>query len=101
MSEIEEKSVLLNAWVEVIKKDIENLSADREIKFKEYKRTKEIYDKRTSSKLKIVNKVDKFINERKKALGEVEAEIRLLTEVPPVVDLTDSTGSLETPPSLG
>ena len=87
MSEPAEKIVLLEAWIEVIKKDLETLNSDREIKFKEYRRLKEIYDKRTSAKLKHVTKIDKFIVERKKAMAEVEKEIKILSEPPTQTDI--------------
>ena len=99
MSENQEKIVLLQAWADVIQKDIENLATDRETKFKEYKANKEVYDRRIAAKLKIVTKVDKFINDRKKALEEVRNEIRSLEEPMITIITQPITGSVEIPPT--
>lgn len=103
MTENEEKIVLLQAWADLIKKDIENLSGDREVKFKEYKKFKEQYDKRIAARLKIVTKVDKFINDRRKALVEVENEMKTLAE--PAINIVvvpeePTTGSAKITQSL-
>ena len=71
----EDKIKLLTDWIGNINSDIAIMNEARQIEYGEYLKLKTTTDKWLASRMKKVNRVDRKINERKKAIKEIETEI--------------------------
>jgi len=72
---IDTKIKLLTDWIGNIDSDIAIMSNARKIEYDAYVKLKATTDKWLASRMKKVNRVDKKINERRKAIKEIETEI--------------------------
>ena len=72
---VDDKIKLLNDWIGNINSDIAIMNEARKIEYDEYLKLKATTDKWLASRMKKVNRVDKKINERRKAIKEIETEI--------------------------
>lgn len=72
---IEDKIKLLTDWIGNINSDIAIMNEARKMEYDEYLKLKTTTDKWLASRMKKVNRVDRKINERRKAIKEIETEI--------------------------
>lgn len=79
---VESKVKLLTDWIEVIQTDVGTMNAARDSAFAEYTKLKTTTDAWLASRMRKVNKIDKRINERKKAIKEIEREIEEIRSRP-------------------
>lgn len=79
----EAKVKLLTDWIDSINSDIAIMNEARKIEYGEYQKLKATTDKWLVSRMKKVNCVDKKINERRKAIKEIETEIANIRNRPP------------------
>ena len=80
---VEDKIKLLTDWIGNINSDIAIMNEARKIEYDEYLKLKSTTDKWLVNRMKKVNLVDKKINERKKAIKEIEIEIDRIRISPP------------------
>lgn len=72
---IDVKIKLLSEWIDTIYSDIKIMQECRAIDFAEYSKLKATTDGWLAKRMKTINRIDKKINERKKAIKEIEQEI--------------------------
>lgn len=80
---IEEKVKMLSNWIGTINKDIDTIKLVRDAEFEEYRKIKEKYDGFLAKRYKIITRLDKRINERKRSIAEIEGEISNIQNRPP------------------
>ena len=79
---VEDKIKLLADWIGNINSDIAIMNEARKIEYDEYLKLKTTTDKWLASRMKKVNRVDKKINERRKAIKEIETEMSRIRSRP-------------------
>ena len=80
---VEDKIKMLQDWIALINKDIDAIQTVREYEFGVYREHKARYDKYLAKRYKVVSRLDKRINERKKSIAEIEAEMEAIRNRPP------------------
>lgn len=79
---VESKTKLLSEWIKTIEGDIEVMAGCRAVDWAGYVKLKTKTDAWLAQRMRKINRVDKRIAERRKAIKEIEAEIESIKTRP-------------------